>query len=282
MIHLAKNKTGALLTELYNIPSSEHTPIVEEFYTEVEKYMKQKNVRLFGTVATFFDKLFPSVYKNTLNDGNVMVLTDEHRKCLEENRQELSPPAFGFIPYNISQVLNRGLSVAKTYLDVLALIVEAVNTTDHVIINEQCKHHVTKLQYCSHCQGHVDIKPCKRFCLHSIRGCLGQLSILTPEWEGLIRSLVKLDGGMSRDYEVENVLENLDRQVDSAVLQAMSNEHVIDRQVSYQDMQLVCTKYRSAYVQIPPPPSSSSVSVLIMSIPPLSVLVSPSFTGLLM
>jgi hypothetical protein len=46
--------------------------------------------------------------------------------------------------------LNKALTNVKLYLEVLSLIVEAINSTDYANITEKCVHQVTKLQFCSH------------------------------------------------------------------------------------------------------------------------------------
>lgn len=180
----------------------------------------------------FFDKIFPAVYKNTLNDGSVTVLSREHHNCLRLKRQEISPSPFGVLPSTISYKLNKALNVAKSYVEVLSLIVEAINTTDHLMINGKCKDQMTHLQFCSHCESYVEQKPCRGFCLNVMRGCLAQLSTLTPEWEGLIKRGVLLEGGMSQTNDIEKILGSLDRNIDAALMHALESEDLYDRNVS--------------------------------------------------
>jgi DNA integrity scanning protein DisA with diadenylate cyclase activity len=65
------------------------------------------------------------------------------KNCLQSNRQEINPQPFGYIPYNISHSLNKALTNVKLYLEVLSLIVEAINSTDYANITEKCVHQVT-------------------------------------------------------------------------------------------------------------------------------------------
>lgn len=185
--------------------------------------MKQKHISLYGTVATFFDKIFPSVYKYYLNNGTVVTLTQQQEKCLQSNRQDINPQPFGYIPYNISHSLNRALTNVKLYLEVLSLIVEAINSTDYATVTDKCVHQVTKLQFCSHCDNKTNVKPCKGLCLNTMRRCLAQFSILHRDWNGLIVSVVQLGGGQSQTYKVETILKNLDYKIDEAITLAHTN-----------------------------------------------------------
>ncbi|XP_033759981.1 glypican-5-like [Pecten maximus] len=230
LVQMSENSTVRILTDIYNIPRVEHQGIVREFYDEIRQYLKhKKHMTLYSGVATFFDKIFPAVYKNTLNDGTVTVLSQEHHNCLRHKRQEISPSPFGILPSTISYKLSKALNVAKSYVEVLSLIVEAINTTDHLTINGKCKDQMTQLQYCSHCERYVEAKPCRGFCLNVMRGCLAQLSTLTPEWEGLIRRGVRLEGGMSQTNDIEKILNSVDRNIDAAVMHALESEDLYDR-----------------------------------------------------
>ncbi|OWF54468.1 glypican-5-like [Mizuhopecten yessoensis] len=230
LVQMSENSTIRILTDIYNIPRVEHQAIVQEFYGEIRQYLKhKKHMTLRGGVAVFFDKIFPAVYKNTLNDGTVTVLSQEHHNCLRHKRQEISPSPFGVLPSTISYKLSKALNVAKSYVEVLSLIVEAINTTDHLTINGKCKDQMTHLQYCSHCESYVEAKPCRGFCLNVMRGCLAQLSTLTPEWEGLIRRGVRLEGGMSQTNDIEKILNGVDRNIDAAVMHALESEDLYDR-----------------------------------------------------
>ncbi|XP_060082706.1 glypican-5-like [Ylistrum balloti] len=230
LVQMSENSTIRILTDIYNIPHLEHQDIVREFYDEIRQYLKhKKHMTLYGSVATFFDKIFPAVYKNALNDGSVTVLTKEHRDCLRHKHQEISPSPFGILPSTISYKLSKALNVAKSYVEFLSLIVEAINTTDHLTINGKCKDQMTHLQYCSHCESYVEAKPCRGFCLNVMRGCLAQLSTLTPEWEELIRQGVRLEGGMSQTNDIEKILNSVDRNIDAAVMHAMESEDLYDK-----------------------------------------------------
>ena len=225
----SENRTAILLQDIYTIPRTDYQNPVSEFFSLIKLFMKQKHISIYGVVATFFDSIFPSVYKYYLNNGTV-TLTQQQENCLQSNRQEINPQPFGYIPYNISHSLNKALTNVKLYLEVLSLIVEAINSTDYANITEKCVHQVTKLQFCSHCDNKTNVKPCKGLCLNTMRRCLAQFSILHRDWNGLIVSVVQLGGGQSPTYKVETILKNLDYKIDEAITLAHTNsKHFLHR-----------------------------------------------------
>ena len=230
--HESRQTTGIILTDVYNIPHNIHSPVVHEFYREIEKYMKHKDVYIYGSVKKFFDQIFPYVVKYSMNDGTTLDMTEQQHNCLRELRQDISPQPFGYSVYNISHSLKEAMDVARSYMEVLSLIVEAINTTDHLAISEKCKEQTTQLQYCSHCEGHVDVLPCKGFCLNVMHQCLAQLSTLTKQWEPLLQYVVQPSGGGSRSMEIERLLEVLDRYIDQAIMHAVNNVHRYSQSVS--------------------------------------------------
>lgn len=230
VIRSSFNRTSQLLIDLYDIPASAHEEALRAFYQDIRTYLKMKHVSLYGSVNDLFDSLFPYLYKFIVEGKNSSVtLSPEHIQCLKNKRQDIVPNPFGTQHYNLSHNLNKALSTAKSYLEVLTLLVETINATDHVTLTEKCQHSVTRLQYCSHCQQEVDIKPCKGFCLNSMRRCLAQLSVISSDWNGLIMSVGRVQSWMNQKYDAEHMLNHLDGKLDTAIMYALSNSnHFMD------------------------------------------------------
>lgn len=222
LILLSENKTSVTLEDLYKIPKSDYSQPVAEFFSQIRLFMKQKQISLYATVATFYDNIFPSVLKYNLHSGKVLTLTPQQILCLRKNRQDISPVPFGSTN-NISQSLQHALSNVKSYIEVLSLVVEAINLTDFASVTEKCVHQVTQLQFCSRCQNETTVLPCKGLCLNTMRRCLAQFSILHQDWKKLMMSVVRLDGGQSDKYNVEAILQQLSHDIDMSIKHAVRN-----------------------------------------------------------
>lgn len=220
LIAASENKTRLILNDIYGIPHRESEQPLSEFFSQIKLFMKEKQISLYGAVATFYDKIFPSVLEHNFRDGKAVTFTKEQRECLQRNRQDIDPQPFGVVPYNISHSLQQALSNVKSYLEVLSLIVEAINLTEYANVTDKCVQQITQLNFCSHCSNVTQALPCKGLCLNTMRRCLAQFSLLHGDWKTLMMVIVRLDGGQSQKYNVEVILQKLDLQIDLSINQA--------------------------------------------------------------
>jgi hypothetical protein len=197
------------------MPVTDHSPVVTNLFNNIEEFVKLKHVILKNSISTFFDMLFPVIFKNMIKQSLPEAWTHHFDHCLAKHRQELRP--FGKYPDDIAKKLNHGLSLARAYLEALNIVMETINTTDNVLIEDECKHAVTRLQYCKHCRGFVDVKPCKGFCLDVMRGCLSKLSEIGPEWSFIISSVEDLVREMS-GKSIDEVFKEFESGINDAIL----------------------------------------------------------------
>lgn len=155
-----------------------------------------------------------------MNDPPEQAYSEEYKECLIKKRKEVFPAPFGMIPQNMSRDLNKALSTGKAYVEALEVIIETINTTDHVVLDEKCQEDAVRLQFCSHCRGFVDVLPCKDFCLNVLHGCLSKLTVIEQEWDAVIVSMSQLVKYLSGPRGVEGVLR-LENRITDAILHAM-------------------------------------------------------------
>ncbi|KAL3847599.1 hypothetical protein ACJMK2_018502 [Sinanodonta woodiana] len=222
MIEVGQNNTGNKLSDWYSIPVSEHRLAVNHLFTDLEEYMK-KTVILPSSVAKFFDNIFPVIVKNSIFDKDSSSSLTHVHHCLSKHRQDIQPKPFGDFPAKIVENLNSALSISRAYLDALHIVLEAINTTDFLVLEDDCKHALTRLQYCSHCQGLMQYKPCKGFCTQVMRGCLSILAEIGPEWDDIIGSIEILVRGMGGVNSIDKILQRLPNMISDAIMHAMVN-----------------------------------------------------------
>lgn len=219
----AENHTKTLLTDVYKIPPQEHHSIVSSLFVDLQAYLQEKDINIHESVTQFFNKLFPLVFRDNLNDPTLTSYTEDYKYCLIQQREFLEPQPFGVVPMRIGVQLNRGLTTARSFLEALSVVLEAVNTTDHANIMKECINGVTRLRYCSRCQGYVDVKPCSGFCTNVMRGCLANLNKITQDWDDLMTSMESLTRGMRGPYSVDDIMRVLDTKISEAIMHAMES-----------------------------------------------------------
>ncbi|KAK6195785.1 hypothetical protein SNE40_001141 [Patella caerulea] len=215
----AQNRTSVLLTHMHNIPWTKHHDAVKDFFLDLEKYIIGQNDNLHESVNTFFSKLFPSVFYYTLNDPSFIQMDDKYHDCLSMHAEQIRP--FGKVPHELNKKLHHSLKRSRSFVSLLTNIVEAMNTTENINIDKNCVDAVTRLQYCSRCHGHTNVKPCHGFCLNVMRGCLSTLSDISPVWDTLIVSMENLVSDLKGKGNLKNALMSIDKSVFDGILEAM-------------------------------------------------------------
>jgi len=225
LIQVAENNTETLFAENHKIPLLERRSLVENLFLDLEAYIQRREVNLHESVETFFDDLFPLVFHNILNDPSATSLSDDYKECLTEIRQNLSPQPFGEVPRRLAHQLSKALLTAKTFLESLSLGIEAINTTDHIMLEPQCTRALTRLRYCSHCDGYIEARPCRNFCYNVMRGCLAAVGQVDRHWNEFVDSIKALTTNMRGYYSIETVLNSLHTRISEAVLHALETGH---------------------------------------------------------
>lgn len=174
------------------MPETEHKPVTHALYQDIENVIIGKNVVLEDSVNKFFDHIFPVMYKNIIYQGTPASWSHHFTHCLTKHRREVLQPPFGTNPSTMAFKLNKALAPVRTYVKSLMVILETLNTTDQLLIEDECRNALTRLQYCSHCRGLVSVKPCAGYCLDVMRGCLAGLSEVGPLWNDIITRMEQL------------------------------------------------------------------------------------------
>ena len=232
MIASAENQTEILFRDVYKIPLKDQHGPLQSFFMDLQAYVKRREVVIHQSVDQFFDHLFPLVFHNLLNDPTVMDLDEDYRNCLTSLRQRLNPKPFGDIPRGLVHQLSRALFTARTYLESLSLGIEAINTTDHIILEPQCIKSLARLRYCGHCDGHLEARPCRNFCYNVMRGCLATTAEIDRHWNEFVDSVKMLTSYMKGSFNIEEVLRGLHQQVSNAIMHAMETGHKFYAKVS--------------------------------------------------
>lgn len=216
----AQNSTGQKLSDWYSVPISEHQGPIGNLFSDIDNFLKLNAVTINASVENFFNNIFPVIFKNVIYRRPSDSWTHHYHHCLARHRLEIVPKPFGKYPQDIAVKLSNGLMLARAYLEAMNVVIETINTTDHLLLEDECKHAVTRLQYCSHCHGFVDVKPCKGFCLDVMRGCLSKVAEIGPEWNDIISAVEGLVREMS-EKSMDDVFSELIVGISDAIMHAM-------------------------------------------------------------
>lgn len=187
------------------------------------------------SVTGFFDSLFSAVYIYTINESDGNLVPDDQRACLKSARKDLIPTPFSETIQRLTQDLIRSLGVARSLLDAFELAIEVINTTDHLHFEHQCSRELTHLLYCSYCDGHSDVRPCRNFCMNVAHGCLVQVVQLSPHWNLFVEAVGRLVLSMRGSFDLQDVMTLFHSRISDSIMMAIANTQKYHSQVSIQN-----------------------------------------------
>ncbi|CAH6780014.1 Gpc3 [Phodopus roborovskii] len=206
VVRHAKNYTNAMFKNNYPSLTPQAFDFVGEFFTDVSLYILGSDINVDDMVNELFDSLFPVIYTQMMNPGLPESVLDIN-ECLRGARRDLK--VFGSFPKLIMTQVSKSLQVTRIFLQALNLGIEVINTTDHLRFSKDCGRMLTRMWYCSYCQGLMMVKPCGGYCNVVMQGCMAGVVEIDKYWREYILSLEELVNGMYRIYDMENVLLGL-------------------------------------------------------------------------
>ncbi|XP_041054557.1 glypican-5-like isoform X3 [Carcharodon carcharias] len=220
IIHHAENNTKMLFRTTYRNMAFQTAAPIRELFTDVALFVFGSEINVDEFINRFFDSLFPLVYNHLINPA-LTDISPDFAECVRMARKDLNP--FGHLPKLITTQMAKSLMASHMFLQALNLGIEVINTTDHLQYTKECSRALLKMQFCSHCHGLTNRKPCMGYCLNVMRGCLANMAEIDLHWREYIRSLEELSNGIQGAYDIEQVLLNLHSSVNDAIMNAQIN-----------------------------------------------------------
>ncbi|XP_011488531.1 glypican-5 isoform X1 [Oryzias latipes] len=228
LIRQAENHTNAIFHMSYPNMADHAVSTVGELFTDVGLFLLGSELSVDEFVQRFFDALFPLVYKHLINPG-LGDVSPGYAECVRSLSRDVRP--FGAAPGLLAdQITSSGVS-GKLLLQALHLSIEVINTTDHLQLSRECRRALLKMQFCPHCQGLTQSKPCRGYCLNVMRGCLASMAEIDTHWREFVSSLEGLSARMHGTLDLEQVLLGVHTLLHHAVGHALENGAPLSKQV---------------------------------------------------
>ncbi|XP_077440445.1 glypican-5-like isoform X2 [Vanacampus margaritifer] len=265
LVSFTSNLTSTLFDSAYSNLASDCRPHVLQLFNVINRHLSgDPNSSLEHAVGSFFNDLFPLVYRRLLNPGIGHTSpqsfssssSPSHEDCLRMTRQDVSP--FGPHPRLLVSSLSRALGVGRTLSQLLRLAGDVVDATEKATLSRECGRGLVRMQYCSHCRGLTLIRPCTGLCVNVMRGCLVGISELAAPWKSLVILLQRLAATLatsSNHNSMELALLAVRNHVNDAILHAQLHGPRITAIV-----QKVCGSQADGPVMISGHPNTSHVT----------------------
>ena len=235
---VAENATKLLFANTYSdkIPLVQRHGPLQSLFMDLRMSLRHLDnddaVDVETSIERFFEDLFPLVFHNIiLNPEIVKELDEDYKECIMENRDLLVPKPFKDIPSKVAHRVSKSLKIARLFLQSLSVAQETIASNQLMDWDIHCTRALTRLQFCSHCEGHVYLKPCLGFCHNVMRGCLAGVLQLSVSWSQFIEALDLLASTMNGLYNFEKQILTLNQQVSNAIMHAMETGPKLYKQV---------------------------------------------------
>ncbi|XP_010885131.2 glypican-5a isoform X2 [Esox lucius] len=219
LMKAAENQTNVVLQASYRNMAVEASGPVRELFTDIGLFLLGSELNIDDITRRFFDSLFPLVYNHLINP-DLSHIAPGYAECVRAARRSLAP--FGASPGILANQIGRSGVGGRVLLQALHLGIEVINTTDHLAFSRECRRALLRMQFCPHCQGLTQSKPCMGFCLNVMRGCLASMAEVDPHWREFVRSLEGLSKRMHGSQDLEQVLLGVHNLVHDAVAHAQN------------------------------------------------------------
>ena len=220
MVRHAETSLSNKMRDWYSMPVDEHQHALTLLFTDLQDYVKQKNVVLENTINKFFDNIFPVMFKHVIYHQSTETWTHHYHHCLSNQLRAVRPNPFGRYPNDIVKKLTYGLSLMRTYLQALTVVVETVNTTNNLSWGDECIHAMTRMKFCPHCEGLVGVQPCYGLCYNIMNGCFARVAEIGREWQEMMKLIEALVLEMG-EKSIDKVFKELLVGISEAFMHAM-------------------------------------------------------------
>jgi len=245
----AQELTSQELEKLYNIPRAAHGKALEVLFTQLQQHARGTEVVLEDAVANFFTHLFPPVFTHVLMDkSRGSLLGDDFNACLMDYNDDIKP--FGKVPGIIGARIKHAFRRARVFRETLHVMQHTISFTQTIRLHPDCRRAVTRMQFCSLCGGHSEVKPCRGMCLNVVRGCLASVADVSNNWDDLVVAFENLQLGLVQRKDVQDVLGGFTGNISEALLQAMGDMSRIHKEVTS-----LCSEFFRAHPALDAAPS---------------------------
>lgn len=225
MLRVAENNTQDVLKTFYKIDQKDWKSCLDELFIDLSMFLQNQKGDVMESLVKFYNQLFPVIFQHVLNDPSVVELDLAYRECLMEIRQDLSPQPFGDAPLRLGHGLAESLRAAQMLLSTLDLGAEMMNITAAYPFEKQCSHALTRLEYCSLCEGISGARSCRPFCQNVMHGCFSGLLSLQRAWDKVLKHLQVLGSSMRGSRDMEEVLSTFPMRVSESIMHSMETAH---------------------------------------------------------
>ncbi|KAM3910732.1 glypican-4 [Leptodactylus fuscus] len=222
----AETSLNDMFVRTYGRLYMQNSELFKDFFEELRKYYVGGNVNLEEMLNDFWARLLERMFP-LLNPQ--YHFTDEYLECVSKYIDQLKP--FGDLPRKLKLQVTRAFVAARTFAQGLAMARDVINKVSMVNPTPQCVRAMMKMTYCPYCRGLVTVKPCNKYCLNVLGGCLANPGDLDVEWNNFIDSMLMVAERLEGPFNIETVMDPIDVKISEAIMNMQENSNQVSQKV---------------------------------------------------
>ncbi|XP_022088030.1 glypican-5-like [Acanthaster planci] len=201
---------------------------IRHLFSDLRSHLNGKEVKIQRSVRNFFDELFPLLYSQI--DKSAGRLDALFSSCLSAKRAIIQP--FGDVPRQMATLLYHSVETSRLLLRAVEQGQQVLNATFSMALGKKCGRSLLEMRHCGLCQGQLEARPCRSYCLNVVKGCLANFMDLDTFWDQYVTAVIDLiRHSMMRDNDLQQAMNSLEYLFKDAINYAFENEGDITYEV---------------------------------------------------
>lgn len=201
---------------------------------------------LSKNLNSFFNNLFPIVYKNIILNNRASMFNPDYNECLINLINNINP--YNNINKLITKELIKNVKSIKILFNSIYYGMSKVHQMNDLInsnLNKDCVNLLTRMNYCHRCSDFDSsgtaiprtVQPCGSYCVNVLNACLiANMNDVNLSWNSYLQSIVTfvqaIQYGQS-NVNIEDVLYSLHSRISETIMYVMQEASNIEKKVRY-------------------------------------------------
>jgi len=225
-IQLGHREFDLMFEKLYGLRFKDNYEIFQGLFRNIQLYHEKGNINFQQALDEFFEKLFVRLFK-MLNP--TFQFQGNYEGCISTSFSSVEP--FGDAPKNLLADLKRHFGASRTFVQGLYAGAKVIENLNKIDIITSCSTDLMRINYCSICAGHLNMKPCKVNCELAYSKCMVNYQEFESEWNRYLNTLIQFGRRLENTLNVENTLGSINYKISDVIMQFQENKISITNKV---------------------------------------------------
>ncbi|XP_031549254.1 glypican-4-like [Actinia tenebrosa] len=213
LIKNSERDLNTMFLKTYGNFYKDHAKVFVDLFLSLTQYYQGKNLDLTQVMNNFFANLMKQMFQLM---NSKYKFENSYLDCVTQHMDDLKP--FGDEKQKLTVQVKRAFVAARAFVQGLNVGSSVLKQLQEISATNECEKEITKLSFCSWCQGQTDLKPCPTFCTDTYKTCFSNLNGVNAAWNSYVTALLDLSGKFEGPFSIESVINPLGVKISFAIM----------------------------------------------------------------